>query len=73
MSRGEEYVTVTATVKARTEKAVLLDVGDDVSRGAWVPRSTLHFMSDRTVENCAIEDEVELRVMAWVAEDKGLL
>lgn len=73
MSRGDEYVTVTARLKARTAKAVLLNVGEDVERGGWVPRSCLHFISDKSVESAALEDEIELRVIEWVAEDRGLL
>lgn len=73
MSGREDYVTVTATVKARTAKAILLDVGDDVSRGDWVPRSTLHCSSDSAIDNCEIGDNLTLKIMEWVAEEKGLI
>ena len=70
---SDEYVTVTATMRKRTAKAVLLDIGDGVSRGAWVPRSCLHFMSDKAVDDAALDDELELRVREWIAEREGLI
>lgn len=70
---SDEYVTVTAMMRKRTAKAVLLDVGDGVSRGAWVPRSCLHFMSDKAVDAAALDDELELRVREWIAEREGLI
>jgi hypothetical protein len=70
---SDDYVTVTATMKRKTEKAVLLDVGDHVSRGAWVPRSCLHAMSDIAVANAKPDDELELRIREWIAEREGLL
>jgi len=73
MSGREDYVTVVAIVKARTDKAVLLALGNDVMRGDWVPRSTLHFNSDRAVDDCYIGDELTIQVMEWVAEEKGLI
>lgn len=73
MSRSDDYVTVTAILKQRTANAVLLDVGDGVSRGGLVPRSCLHAASDQIVDAAEINDEVELRMREWVAEDKGLL
>lgn len=73
MTGRDEYVTVTARLKARTAKAVLLNVGKDVERGGWVPRSCLHFMSDKAVQEASLEDELELRIMEWVAEQRGLI
>lgn len=73
MPGRDEYVTVEATLEARTAKAALLNVGKDVGRGGWVPRVCLHFMSNKAVDEASIGDELELRVMEWVAEDRGLL
>ena len=70
---SDEYVTVTATVKAKTAKAVLLDVGDEVSRGAWIPRSCLHAASDAKVQDANIGDELELQVREWIAEREDLI
>lgn len=73
MGRRDEYVTVTCTLAARTDKAVLLHANSDSGGGGWVPRSCLHFMSDKSVSNASIGDELELRVMEWVVEEKGLM
>lgn len=70
---SDEYVGVTAKLRARTAKAVLLDVGDGVSRGAWVPRSCLHGADDSTIDAVAIDDEVTVRVREWIAEREGLI
>jgi len=70
---SDNYVGVTAKLKARTAKAVLLDVGDGVSRGAWIPRSCLHGADDSVIDNVAIDDEVTLRVREWFAAREGLL
>lgn len=70
---SDEYVTVSVKLKARTAKAVLLDVGDTVSRGAWVPRSCLHGADDQRIDKAHLDDELELRVREWIAEREGLL
>lgn len=70
---GDEYVTVEAALKQYTARAVLLDVGDAVSRGAWVPRSCLHFTSDKQVETLELDARAEWRVREWVAEREGLI
>lgn len=71
MSDG--YVTVTAVLRQRTARAVLLDVGADVARGAWVPRSCLHAGDDRRIDAAAIDSEVSLQVREWIAEREGLV
>lgn len=73
MRAGDEYVTVEAILKARTDKAVLLDIGTDVSMGAWVPRSCLHFISDKQADQLPLEEKAEWRVREWVAEREGLI
>lgn len=71
MTFREEYVTVTATLKARTDKAALLE--DAKGNGGWVPRSCMHFLTDKAIQNAAIGDEIEGRIMEWIAEQKGLI
>ena len=71
MSRGEEYITVQATLKAKTDKAVRIETGA-CDEGAWVPRSTLHFSSDKAVDDAEPETALELRIMAWVVDREGL-
>lgn len=70
---SDDYVTITAKMKAKTPRAVLLDFGDHVSRESWVPRCCLHTASDIAVSKAAKDDELELRVREWIAEREGLL
>lgn len=70
---GDEYVAVIAKLRKRTAKAVLLDVGEGVSRGAWVPRSCLFGPDDSTIDNIALDSEVTIRVREWIAEREGLI
>jgi len=70
---SDEYVTISAKIKGRTARAVLFDVGDTVSRGAWVPRSCLHGADDQKIDKARLDDELELRVREWIAEREGLL
>jgi hypothetical protein len=72
MSRSEDYVTVDCLLSARTPKAVLLLCKETGARG-WVPRSCLHFSSDKAVDGSAIGDELELKMMEWVAGQRGFL
>ena len=73
MREGDEYVTVVAILKARTRKAVLLDVGVEVERGAWIPRSCLHAANDREIDAAAIDSEVTVQVREWIANREGLV
>ena len=70
---GDDYVGVTATLRARTAKAVLLDVGEEVSRGSWIPRSCLYGPDDSAVDNVAIDSTVTLRMFEWIANREGLI
>jgi hypothetical protein len=69
----DDYVTVTAVLRRRTAKAVLLDVGNEVARGAWIPRSCLHAASDRLIDDATIDSEVAIEVREWIAEREGLV
>lgn len=69
--RRDEYATVQVKLKARTDKAALLE-NDDGTEG-WVPRSCLHFMTDKAVAQAAIGDTIEARIMEWVATKNGLI
>lgn len=70
--RQHEYVTVPATLKARTDKAALLDT-EDLEMPAWVPIQALHFASKKDVASAAIGDEIEVRVEERMARQKGLV
>lgn len=69
----DEYVTVTAKVRGRSAKAVLLDIGEGVSRGAWIPRSCLFGPDDKALDDAEIGDEITLKVREWIAEREGLI
>jgi hypothetical protein len=68
----DAYVTVTARLRARTPKAVLLDVGAAVGRGSWIPRSCLHARDDRALDAAAIDSEISVAVREWIAAREGL-
>lgn len=70
---SDDYVTVVAKMRARTAKAVLLDVGKDVGRGAWIPRSCINGVDERTLDGAVIDSEVTLRIVEWIAEREGLI
>ena len=70
MNRRDEYVTITATLTARTDRAAQLSNSDAIG---WVPRSCMHFMSDKAVAEAAIGDELELRIMEWIADERGFI
>jgi hypothetical protein len=70
---SDDYVTITCVMKSKTDKAVLIDVGDAVTHPSWIPRSCLHAMSDIAVANARKDDELELRLREWVARREGFL
>lgn len=70
---GDEYVEVSAILRGRTAKAVLLDVGTGVTRDAWLPRSCLFGPDDKTIDNEEINDTVVLKVRQWIAAREGLI
>lgn len=71
MSRRDEYVTVHVALKARTDKAALLENSDGAE--GWVPRSCMHFMTDKAVAEAAIGATIEARITEWVATKTGLI
>jgi hypothetical protein len=71
MSRSDNYVTLHLVLKTRTDKAVLFADSDGTE--AWVPRSCMHFQTDRAVADAAIGNTIEARIMEWVAQQRGLI
>lgn len=67
---SESYVSVTATLLARSPKAALLK--NDEGQG-WVARSCIHGADEGGINAADIGDEITLRMFEWVANDKGLL
>lgn len=70
---GDGYVQVTATLRACRPKAVLLAIGEDVPRGAWVPRSCIHGADDRSLDRVAPGSAITIQVREWIAEREGLI
>lgn len=71
MSRDEDYVTVHATLLRRTDKAAQVE-NDFTDKPVWVPRSCMHFATDRAIDAADLGAELELKLMSWVAVDRGL-
>lgn len=69
---SDSYVTVTATLKARSQKAILLSHDENLG-GAWIARSCIHGADERKLDDYAIGDEVELRLFEWLAEKEGFV
>ena len=68
-SNSNDYLYVTATVIAKTSKAVLLV---NESGKGWVPRSCLHAASDDTVDEAEKGDEITVQVREWIVDRIGL-
>lgn len=73
MGRTDKYVTIEARLMAKTAKGALLKRASDADGGGWVPRSCLHFSADKAIDDAALGDTLEIRVMEWIAEEKDLL
>lgn len=69
LSGDEKYVTVEATLKRRTARAILLRT--ELAEG-WVARSCIHFTTDRAIDAMDDGDAGEFKIMQWVAEKTGL-
>lgn len=70
MSADEKYVRVTAKLKARSFKAILLVVEES---DGWVARSCISYSSDRKADHMQIGDEGEFEIMEWVAKQRGFI
>jgi hypothetical protein len=73
-SRGEELVTISIQVRARTAKAILADPGNDTT--VWIPLSQVHFpkYSDyEDIDEIGIGDHISLLIPEWLAYEKGLV
>ena len=66
----EKYVTVHGTLAGRTKKAIRVET---VTGSGWVPRSCIHFSTDKAVDDMDVGDEAEFKIMQWVADDRGLV
>lgn len=69
--RGDEkYTRLDGTLKKRTAKAAL--IATDIGEG-WVPRSCMHFATDKAIDEMEIDQDGEFQIMEWVAEREGLI
>jgi hypothetical protein len=64
MSKGNELVDLTAVRKAETDKAWLLDFGDEA---LWIPKSQCEVEPNRDGKTVTVTME------QWKAEEKGLV
>lgn len=67
--KEERYVTISTTYLRSTEKAIQIDTPN---KKLWIPRSCIHYTSDKEAETWREGDEVEIQVMAWLAEQHDL-
>lgn len=67
---GDDYVESEVEYKAKTAKAIL--VAFRSHREEWVPRSLLHYSSDREVERLKRGEKVTIIVREWYAHQIGL-
>lgn len=70
LSGDERYVEVEGKLKKRSAKAILIET--ELASG-WVPRSCVHFSTDKMVDDMDLGDEASFKIMQWVATDRGLI
>jgi len=69
--RGDEtYVRLNGRLKRRTDKAAMIET--DIGEG-WVPRSCMHFATDKAIDDMELGQEAEFQIMEWVAEREELV
>ena len=71
MASGDNYIPLTATVLAITEKAIRLET--EHGGPAWIPRSCIHGADERTLDRAALNSEIAIRIFEWKAEQEGLV
>jgi hypothetical protein len=70
---GHDYVEITATLRLVRPKSVLIETGDAVPLGCWIPRSCIHGADERSLDRIAIGQEITLRVFEWLAVREDLI
>lgn len=70
MTRGERYVLVLAKLVRKNMRSFIFEneEGDEVVVG----RSCIHGVDEVAIADACDGDEIEFRVMAWLAEKEGL-
>ncbi len=70
--RSTEYATLSVTFCARTLHAVMVDA-PELPAPVWIPRSAVHWYSQKIVNAGTRGDIVELRIEVPMAKQKGLI
>ena len=73
--KRDEYVVVSAVLRICTDKAVLLQARDPNidTKPVWIPRSCIHGVDERELDRLALDQEISIRIMEWVAQRNGLI
>ena len=70
---GDDYVTVTTTLRQVRDRSIWIDRGRDDRERVWIPRSVLFGADDLRLEEQAIGVEFRIRVRRWKADELGLI
>jgi len=69
--RGDEkYVEIEGTLVRKTRAAIRIKT--DLAEG-WVPRSCVHFATDKMVDDMGDDEDAQFKIMRWVAEERGFV
>jgi hypothetical protein len=73
MSDREEYVRVFGTLIEIRKKSFLFAVGENVSRGSWIPRGLIHGADDKTMDAKFNGQTMAVRIFRWKVEECGFV
>ena len=63
-----EYIAIETTFVCETEKAIMIDDGDQT---LWIPKSQISNLEE--VEGCTKNDIIEIHIPEWLAESNDLI
>lgn len=69
MSRSDAVFEIKATLKAKTDKAILVFI-EEFDEEFWLPSSQVHDDSE-VYDGCDVGETGNLVVTNWIAEQKG--
>lgn len=70
MVEKERYIKCEVTHKAHTNDAVLIAFNGETE---WVPRSLIKWSCDRDIQNLRRNEDFQLEVVEWKADQIGLI
>lgn len=70
---GDDYIDVSVVFYRATADAVLIAPATDTGNKQWLPRSTLHAISDKLIDQTERGAEIELTMREWIARKKELI